>query len=207
MSDPPPAPARLGRPREKTAGSHSAILDAVHDLLLETSVRDLTMEAVARRAGVGKPTLYKWWPSKAALVFGMFHERLAREGRMPEAETVEALLRARMRHLVRAFNGMSGKVMAELIAEGQSNPAVLQELHDRHIGPRRAATIADIERGMASGEFESGANPELLVDAIFGPVYYRLLLRLAPLTEKYGDDLIDQVLHGAPMASRGSSPA
>ena len=179
----------------------------MHDLLLETSVRDLTMEAVARRAGVGKPTLYKWWPSKVALVFGMFHERLAREGRMPEAETVEALLRARMRHLVRAFNGMSGKVMAELIAEGQSDPAVLQELHDRHIGPRRAATIADIERGMASGEFASGANPELLVDAIFGPVYYRLLLRLAPLTEEYGDDLIDQILHGTPMASRGSSPA
>ena len=171
------------------------ILDAVHDLLLETSVRDLTMEAVARRAGVGKPTLYKWWPSKAALVFSMFHERLAREGRDPEAETVEAVLRARMRHLVGALNGPFGKVMAELIAEGQSDPAVLRELYDRHIGPRRAATIADIERGKASGELAPDVNPELLVDAIFGPVYYRLLLRLAPLDEGYGEDLIDQVLH------------
>lgn len=52
-------------------------MDAVYALLQERSVRDLTMEAVARRAGVGKPTLYKWWPSKAALVFAMFHERLA----------------------------------------------------------------------------------------------------------------------------------
>lgn len=207
MSVPAPAPARPGRPREKAAGSHSAILDAVHDLLLETSVRDLTMEAVARRAGVGKPTLYKWWPSKAALVFAMFHERLARDARVPEAETVEALLRARMRHLVRAFNGTFGKVMAELIAEGQGDPAVLRELYDRHIGPRRAATIADIERGIAGGEFACGANPELLVDAIFGPVYYRLLLRLTPLTEEYGEDLIDQVLHGAPVASRKSSSA
>lgn len=202
-----PAPARPGRPREKAAGSHSAILDAVHDLLLETSVRDLTMEAVAKRAGVGKPTLYKWWPSKAALVFAMFHERLAREGGVPEAETVEAVLRARMRHLVRAFNGTFGKVMAELIAEGQGDPAVLRELYDHHIGPRRAATIADIERGIAGGEFARGTDPELLVDAIFGPAYYRLLLRLTPLTEQYGEDLIDQVLHGAPMASRTSSSA
>ena len=60
----------------------------------------------------------------------------------------------------------------------------------------------DIERGMASGEFASSANPELLVDAIFGPMYYRLLLRLSPLTEGYGEALIDQVLHGAPMASQ-----
>ena len=197
MTCPASAPARPGRPRGETAGSHSAILDAVHDLLLETSVRDLTMEAVAKRARVGKPTLYKWWPSKAALVFSMFQERLAREGRAPEAATVEAVLRARMKHLVSAFNGLFGKVMAELIAEGQSDPAVLRELYDRHIGPRRAATIADIERGKASGEFASDIDPELLVDAIFGPVYYRLLLRLTPLTETYGEDLIDQVLHRA----------
>ena len=70
-------PARLGRPRSEAAASHARILDAVHALLQETSVRDLTMEAVARRAGVGKPTLYKWWPTKAALVLAMFHERLA----------------------------------------------------------------------------------------------------------------------------------
>ena len=204
MSSLTSAPARPGRPRRETAGSHSAILDAVHELLLETSVRDLTMEAVAKRAGVGKPTLYKWWPSKAALVFSMFHERLDREGRMPEAATVEAVLRARMKHLVHAFNGLFGKVMAELIAEGQSDHAVLQELYDHHIGPRRAATIVDIERGMASGEFTSSVNPELLVDAIFGPMYYRLLLRLTPLTEEYGETLIDQVLHGTPVASQTS---
>ncbi len=193
------APARPGRPRGETAGSHSAILDAVHDLLLETSVRDLTMEAVAKRARVSKPTLYKWWPSKAALVFSMFHERLDREGLMPDAATVEAMLRVRMKHLVHAFNGLFGKVMAELIAEGQSDPEVLRELHDRHIGPRRAATIADIERGKASGEFASSVDPELLVDAIFGPMYYRLLLRLTPLTEEYGEELIDQVFRKVPM--------
>jgi hypothetical protein len=124
---------------------------------------------------------------------------------MPEAATVEAVLRSRMKHLVRAFNGLFGKVMAELIAEGQSDHAVLRELYDRHIGPRRAATIVDIERGKASGEFASSVNPELLVDAIFGPMYYRLLLRLTPLTERYGEELIDQVLHGVPMASRKSS--
>ena len=61
----------------EAAESHAAILDAVYELLQERSVRDLTMEAVAKRAGVGKPTLYKWWPTKAALVLAMFRERIA----------------------------------------------------------------------------------------------------------------------------------
>src|SRR5262249_28080784 len=66
-----------GRPPRKGATAHPAIMDAVYELLHEQSVRDLTMEAVAKRAKVGKPTLYKWWPTKAALVLAMFAERIA----------------------------------------------------------------------------------------------------------------------------------
>jgi hypothetical protein len=61
---------------------------------------------------------------------------------------------------------------------------------------RRASTVADIEQGKVAGEFSTDTNAELLVDAIFAQVYYRLLLRFAPLTEKYVNDLIDQVLLG-----------
>ena len=192
---------RIGRPRGDSAVSHAAILDAVHGLLKERSVRDLTMDAVARRAGVGKPTLYKWWPSKAALVFAMFHERLVGVVENAPTSTVEASIRSKMRYLIGEFNGLFGKVMADLIAEGQSDPSILQELYDRHIRERRASTVLDIERGKASGEFASDINAELLVDQIFAPVYYRLLLRIAPLTEQYGNQLIDQALRGV-QASR-----
>jgi len=171
-------------------------MDAVYALLQETSVRDLTMEAVAKRAGVGKPTLYKWWPTKAALVFAMFHERLAGEGKALQAETAEATIRVKIRRLVAEFRGLFGKVMAELIAEGQSDPAILRELYERHIQGRRSATIADIERGKASGEFKADVDAEVLVDEIIGPIYYRQLLRFAPLSEEYGDKLVDQVLRG-----------
>lgn len=211
----PPAepPARRGRPRGETAAAHAAIMDAVYALLQERSVRDLTMEAVAKRAGVGKPTLYKWWPSKAALVFAMFHERFAsaepasgdagtRE--VTATETAEAAIRERVRRLVREFNGVFGKVLADLIAEGQSEPAVLRELHERHVRHRRAMTAADVERGKAAGEFAPDADAELAVDAIFGPLYYRRLLGHAPLTAAYGDALVDQVLRGLRPARGGA---
>ena len=197
---------RLGRPRGEAAVSHEAIMNAVYGLLEEKPARELTMEAVAKRANVGKPTLYKWWPSKAALIMAMFHERLDQPLEIPVTATAEEAIRARMRRLIRVVNGLFGKVVGELIAEGQSDPEILREFYERHVSLRRASAVAEIERGKVAGEFSADTDAELLVDAIFAPVYYRLLLRFAPLTEKYGNDLIDQVLLGLRMNQRLSSP-
>jgi AcrR family transcriptional regulator len=198
------APRRIGRPRSEAAGAHDAIMDAVYALLQERSVRELSMEAVAKRAGVGKPTLYKWWPSKPALVFAMFHERLARQPEAMTAATVEAFMRTRVRRLIDEFHDLFGKVIAELIAEGQSDPKILLELYDQHIGVRRAHAAVEFEKGKRSGEFRADTDAELLVDQIFGPIYYRMLLRIKPLDHAFGDALLDQVLSGVRNSDGGA---
>ena len=187
---------RKGRPPSEMAASHAVIMDAVYALLQEKSVRDLTMEAVAKRAGVGKPTLYKWWPTKATLVLAMLCERMAPKLEKPTVLTAEESLRFRARSLIKAFNGPFGRIVAGLIAEGQSEPAVLQEFFDRWISPRRNATITDLQRGKDAGELRSETEPELLNDAIFGAIYYRMLLRSGPLTRRFGEDLVEQVILG-----------
>jgi AcrR family transcriptional regulator len=191
----PPA-VRKGRPPSEMAASHAVIMDAVYALLEEKSVRDLTIEAVAKRAGVGKPTLYKWWPTKATLVLAMLCERMAPKLEKPTAMTAEQSLRFRVRSLIDAFNGPFGKIVAGLIAEGQSEPPVLQEFFDRWVSPRRNATIADLQRGMDAAELGSDTEPELLNDVIFGAIYYRMLLRSGPLTRRFGEELVEQVLRG-----------
>src|SRR6202048_2475512 len=98
MKKPSPA-SRKGRPPSEMAASHAAIIDAVYALLQEKSVRDLTMEEVAKRAKVGKPTLYKWWPTKATLVLAMLCERMAPKLDMPTALTAAESLRFRVRRL------------------------------------------------------------------------------------------------------------
>ena len=160
------------------------------------SVRDLTMEEVAKRAKVGKPTLYKWWPTKATLVLAMLCERMAPNLEKPTVLTAEESLRFRVRRLIDAFNGPFGKIVAGLIAEGQSEPAILQEFFDRWVSPRRNATIADLQRSKNAGELRSETEPELLNDAIFGAIYYRMLLHSGPLTRRFGEELVEHILRG-----------
>src|ERR1700752_1457466 len=96
---------RKGRPPLQKAASHAAILDAVYALLQEKSVRDLPIEEVAKRAKVGKPTIYKWWATKATLVLAMLCERMAPNLDVPTNRTAEESLRFRVRRLIDAFNG------------------------------------------------------------------------------------------------------
>jgi AcrR family transcriptional regulator len=188
--------ARKGRPPNETATSHDAIMDAVYALLQENSVRSLTMEEVAKRAKVGKPTLYKWWPTKATLVLAMLCERMAPDLEKPTLLSAEASLRLRAQRLIDAFNGPFGKIVAGLIAEGQSEPAIRQAFFDRWVGPRRAATIVDLQRGKDAGELRSDTEAELLNDAIFGAIYYRFLLGLGPFTRRFGAELVEQAIRG-----------
>lgn len=180
----------LGRPRSSSASSHDVILNAVYDLLQEMSVRDLTMEKVAKRAGVGKPTLYRWWKTKAALVVAMFNERVIPELDPPQAASVEEAIAQKIDKLIAAFNGFFGKVIAELVAEGQSDPDVLEELNEHYVKPRRAGTVNDIVAAQKAGRVPRHVDPELVVDAIFGALYFNLLLKIRPLTPEYGDRLM-----------------
>ena len=188
--------ARRGRPPSERAASHKVIMNAVYSLLQKKSVRDLTMEEIAKRAKVGKPTLYKWWPTKAALVLAMICERMAPNLDKPSGLSAEESLRFRVRSLIDAFKGPFGQIVAGLIAEGQNEPAVLQEFFDRWVRPRRNATIADLQHGKNTGELRSETEPELLNDAIFGAIYYRLLLRSGPLTRRFGEELVEQAVLG-----------
>jgi AcrR family transcriptional regulator len=177
-------------------------MDAVYALLQEKSVRDLTIEEVAKRAKVGKPTIYKWWSTKATLVLAMLCERMAPNLEMPTVLTAEESLRFRVGRLIGAFNGPFGEIVAGVIAEGQSEPAILQEFFDRWVSPRRNATIADLQRGRDAGELRPETEPELLNDAIFGAIYYRFLLRSGPLTNRFGEELVEHILGGQRAALR-----
>ena len=160
-------------------------------------VRNLQIQEVCRKAGVSKPTIYKWWPTKAAMVMAMFEQRMVR--RLPSIEglSAEQLIRVAVPGLIRLFNGPFGKVAAEMIAAGQSEPALLREFRDRYVLKRRKVAVKALEDAYASGEMKRSVDPELLLDLIFGPIYFRLLVKHQPLDQVFGKDLLDYVLRPA----------
>ena len=173
-------PRRKGRPPRQTAASYAAIMDAVHALLQKKSIRDLTMEEVARRARVGKPTLYKWWPTKATLVLAMLCERMAPNLEKPTVLTAEESAAAFSspaidRRVQRTFRQDRGRPDRR---GAKASRAFFRNFSTEWVSPRRNATIADLQRGKNAGELRPETEPELLNDAIFGAIYYRLLLRL-----------------------------
>jgi AcrR family transcriptional regulator len=163
MTDQKPATAR-GRPRSDTA--RRALLDAAYGLVVKQGYSDVTMDAIAARAGSGKQTIYRWWPSKADLVLDALEDWAETAINVAETDTVAAFLRKVCDGATRA-----GPVLRSLMAEAQFDPKLRQELKARLIEPRREA----FRRCLAHAGVEA-RHREGLVLAIYGALWYRLLL-------------------------------
>ncbi|MBF2066995.1 MAG: TetR/AcrR family transcriptional regulator [Calothrix sp. C42_A2020_038] len=185
---------RAGRPRSEQ--SKDAILNTTWKLLQNVKVKDLSIEAIAREAGVGKTTIYRWWSSKAAVIVDAFMIHVTPEIEFTETESAVSALKEQLRLLIKAFAGDYGRIVAEIIAEGQADGDALKSFRDRFILPRREIAKAVIEKGMELGELDSKMNPELALDVLYGSIYYRLLIGHLPINENFAEHLLEIVLHG-----------
>ena len=186
----PPSP--IGRPR--SVESEQAILAAAWMLLQESSVRQVSIEAIARAAGVGKTTIYRWWPSKAALIVDAFLTQIQTVLPFPETATAAEALRQQMQRLVEVFRGDVGQIVAQIVAEGQCDSGALESFCDRFLSPRRDAARQVIMRGIESGEFDPALDPDLAMDILYGPIYYRLLVQHLPLDEAFAAALFQRAI-------------
>ncbi len=183
-------PQSRGRPRSEAA--RQAILEATRTLLETSTIRDLTIEAIAKTAGVGKATIYRWWPSKAAVVIDAL-ETFVPRSHLLASKSVRAALSDQVRHLVQQYSGRYGRLVAELLGEGQADASVLAEFRERFLWRRRAVARELIEHGKATGEFDVELHTDLACDIIFGPIYFRLLVAHLPLDDEFAEALPRQV--------------
>jgi AcrR family transcriptional regulator len=166
-----------GRPRSEA--SREAILDAAYWQTMERGYAAVTAQSIAKAAGAGKQTLYRWWPSKAAIILDAF----AQKGRLRIDRLQEAAIRAGdiqslLRAALAAFTA-SGPVLRHLMAEAQSDAALRASLRARLIEPWRDALRRTLE-----ARIEDAARRETLVAAIDGALWQRILLD-EPLDEAF----------------------
>jgi AcrR family transcriptional regulator len=177
----------LGRPRSEAA--RAAILAAAMRLLDSHSLRGLTIEAIARAAGVGKVTIYRWWPTKTHLVIDAFLELMTPATLMPEPGAGLADLTRHFAAVVAEYQGKFGRVVAEIIAEGCFDPDALDYFQRAMVAKRRAFAADIVDAAKRRGEVRADVGTELLIDLLYGPLYFRLLVGHGPLDARFARDL------------------
>jgi len=185
---------KKGRPRN--VETEKAILAASYDLLLENGFGTVTVDKIAERAKVSKATIYKWWPNKAAVVMDGFLS--AAMARLPVPDTGSAItdIVIQATNLARFLTSREGKVINELIAEGQADFKLAEEYRLRYFNPRRLDSRRILERGMQRGELKNDLNIELCIDLIYGPLFYRLLVTGEKLDESIIEILVNYAFEG-----------
>ena len=145
----------------------------------------ITIEAIAREAGVGKATIYRWWNSKALLIIDAFMENHVVKAPMPRNLAPAEALALHISSIVHEYAGWPGRIVSQIIAEGQSDPEVLREFRERFHYGRRAVVREVLEAWHRDADIATPPNLEVLGDLLYAPIYMRLLLGHAPLDEVF----------------------
>src|SRR6185437_9666123 len=177
-------PRRPHTGRRRNDAAQEAILDAAFRLLSDPGSEAVTIDAIAAEAGVGRQTIYRWWPSKGAVVA----DALVRHARVvvPERDT-GSFTGDLTAFFIDSFAGLENEGYADrlrqIVTEAQHDEHVARVLAD-FTAVRRAALRALLEQGRDTGELAADADLDMLVDMAYGVLYYRLLIGHAPLDEK-----------------------
>jgi AcrR family transcriptional regulator len=187
--------AQRGRPRSQEADR--AILAATVELLAERGLAAMSIEEVAARAGVGKTTIYRRWPSKGLLALDAFVMSFRAQQPLPDTGTLRGDLLAALRAWVRAVTRTPmGRMLADLIAEAQHDPELRAAWRDRVLEPLRVQHRIMLDRAIARGEIPPSVDQEVVLDLFFGAAQHRLLLGHLPMTDMFIREVVDVILVG-----------
>ena len=187
--------APRGRPRSQEADR--AILTAARDLLAERGLAAMSIEEVAARAGVGKATIYRRWPSKGLLALDAFVASFREEQPLPDTGSLRDDLLAALHAWVRAVTQTAmGPILTGLIAEAQHDPELRGAWRDRVLEPLRTQHRIMLDRAIERGETAASVDQDVVLDLFFGAAEHRLLLGHLPITGEFIAEVVDTILTG-----------
>jgi AcrR family transcriptional regulator len=180
----------------RNASSHAAILNAAWDLACEGGHARLTVEAIAKRAGVGKQTIYRWWSTKEEILLEELDARTRATLEFPNSGDVRADLLGQLSEVTKVLASDEYAPYRGLIAAAQSDDELSRQIHERIIEPRVAALVERVSQAQRDGQLRDDMAARDVVELLYGPIYYRLLLRTRPLKVADTRRHLDLVLQG-----------
>jgi AcrR family transcriptional regulator len=181
-------------PRPRSEAARRAILGAALELLEEEGYGRVTMEGIAKRAGVSKQTVYRWWPSPAAVLMEALNQLATVLVPDTDQGSLERDLRTFIRRTVSGLQRGAARLVASLMAEAQRDEDFAPAFREEFLARRRGAMRELLERARDRGEVAADADLDLLVEIGFGTIWYRVLGRHAPLSRRFADELTDALL-------------
>lgn len=186
--------ASKGRPRDQQV--HDLILATALELAFDMGFRNLSVEAIASKAGVGKTTIYRRWPNKGAVVMDAFLSIVGPKTGFPSTDRAIESIQLQMRAQVKAFRSRYGRMIRSLVGDGQFDTEVLEAFRRRWILPRRELARTTIQLAIEQGDFRPDLDIDTVIDTLYAPIYYRLLFETGPISDAYADGLYQSVLRG-----------
>ncbi|MGW0435726.1 TetR/AcrR family transcriptional regulator [Micromonospora sp. NPDC003197] len=184
----------------RSEASRQAILTAAFELVGEVGYAKLSIEGIAARAGVGKQTIYRWWPSKGAVLFDAFLALSAgndEQQGLPDTGDLEADLKLVLRSTVIELNDPRyDEPMRALTTEILHDPALAASYAERLDAPMKELKKQRLRSAQQAGQLPDDLDLDLAVDLLWGPLLSRWLLRSGPLTAQYADTLVETALAG-----------
>jgi AcrR family transcriptional regulator len=182
-----------GRPRSEDA--RRAVLDAALRLCERDGYQQLTIKAIATQAGVGRQTVYRWWPDKAEILMEALVELADSLGLREMIDSGDTLsdVRALLSITYSLTQSITGQAIVGLMSDAQADPGLSAKLQGHVIGPRRDALREILRRGVNRGEISPAVSLDLVVDFAFGTMWYRLLSRHAPVNDELADEVTDAI--------------
>jgi len=180
-----------GRPRSEAA--RRAILDAGLRLAVRDGYQAVTIKGIAQEAGVGRQTIYRWWTTKAAVLLEAVCELAGTAGRPPLTGDAEQDLRALLRATY-VLAGMVGPTIAGLMAESTHDPGFAAELQRELLAPRRELVRQILEAGQRDRRLGRDAGLDLVVDMVWGTMWYRILSGHNPVEPALADEITGAVV-------------
>jgi len=188
--------APKGRGRQRSEESEEAILSATLQLLRSKPLRDITIDEIARKAGVGKATIYKWWPSKAYVALEAFLRKMNSMVPNPDTGSAETDLKKQIHYLATFYTSPTGRIFGQFLAEAQSDQEFACLLRERFMKPRREIAGIIFDRAVKRGEIDPSLDRDLVLDLIYGPVLYRLLILRSAFQRKRVDAMVSTLFKG-----------
>lgn len=185
-------PARRGRPR--SAETEQAILQSAYAIMAAQGLEAASIDAIARDCGVSKMSIYKWWPSREALLIDAFLRQAASMLPLPEAGDPLTRLRKHAVAYVRALNGDFGKVQLAVIAECIAGTGSARIFSERYLAIRRDVAVKIIRAGQQEGGITASEPAGDLYDRIYGTLFYQYVFGFRVLTKDYAEQLVMMVL-------------